>query len=116
MGEEEGVRRLMARRGFSCPQAKAVLATPMEGEGGRLLARMSLEPGSLVAFLVVNNSIVAAAATTASHSTTTTMGSTATSRTRALTTKTRGSTTKAPTTRIRALTTKTMVGASATTA
>merc|ERR1712192_157087 len=91
--QEEMVRRLMVRRGFSCPQAKAAPAIPMEGGGGRLLARMSLALGSLVASLEVNNNIVAAAVTTASHSTTTT-DSTATSRTRASTTKTRGSTTR----------------------
>merc|ERR1712032_1152048 len=41
----EGVRRLMVRRGFSCLRGKAAPATPMEGGGGKLLARMSLEPG-----------------------------------------------------------------------
>jgi len=109
--EEEEVRRLMARRGFSCPQAKDALATPMGGGGGRRLARMSLEQGSLVVSLVVNNRIVEAAATTVSPSTTTTMGSTATSKTRDSTTKTR-----ALTTRTRGSTAKTTDGASATTA
>merc|ERR1712032_777824 len=97
---------------------KAAPATPMEGGGGKLLARMSLEPGSLAGSLVGNNRIVAAAATTASPSTT--MDSTATSKTRALTTKTRVSTTKASTARTkdstRGSTTRTTGGASATTA
>ena len=41
--QEEEVRISTERRGFSFPQAKA--APAMEGEGGKLLARMSLEPG-----------------------------------------------------------------------
>merc|ERR1719430_1124735 len=105
--EEEGIRRLMLRRGFSCPRGKAAPATPMEGGGGKLLERMNLAPGSLAGSLVGNNRIVAAAATTASPSTTTTTGLTATSRTRALTTRTRVSTTGS--------TAKTTGGASATT-
>merc|ERR1712212_834616 len=120
--QEERIRRLMARRGFSCLRGKAAPATPMEGGGGKLLARMSLAPGSLAGSLVANNHIVAAAATTASPSTTTT-GSTATSRTRALTTKTRvlttrtrDSTTKASTAKTRVSTTRTTGDASATTA
>merc|ERR1712186_45154 len=77
-----GGRILMGRRGFSCLQAKVAPATPMEGEGGKLLARKSLAQGSLADSSVGNNNTVAAAATTVSHSTTTTTGSTATSRTR----------------------------------
>merc|ERR1711970_742357 len=113
--EEEGIRSLMVRRGFSCPRGKAAPATPMEGGGGKLLARMSLEPGSLAGSLVGNNPIVAAAATTASPSTT--MGSTVTSRTKASTTKTRDSTTRTrdSTARTRGSTTKTTGDASATT-
>merc|ERR1712233_160525 len=82
------------RRGFSFPQVKA--APAMEGEGGKLLARMSLAQDSLAASLVDNSHTVAAAATTLSPSTTTTTGSTATSRTRASTTRTRLSTTRIP--------------------
>merc|ERR1712233_117128 len=67
----------------------------MEGEGGKLLARMSLAQDSLAASLV-DNSHTVAAATTLSPSTTTTTGSTATSRTRASTTRTRLSTTRIP--------------------
>merc|ERR550517_1922124 len=92
---------------------KAAPATPMEGGGGKLLARISLAPGSLAGSLVGNNRIVAAAATTASPSTATT-GSTATSRTRASTAKTRVSTTKVSTAKTRVSTTKTTGGASAT--
>merc|ERR1712233_159682 len=73
------------RRGFSFPQVKA--APAMEGEGGKLLARMSLAQDSLAASLVDNSHTVAAAATTLSPSTTTTTGSTATSRTRLSTTR-----------------------------
>merc|ERR1712212_950713 len=62
---------------------------------------MSLAHGSLAASLVGNNNTVAAAATTPSPSTTTTTGSTATSRTRGLTTKTRDSATLGSTTRTR---------------
>merc|ERR1711983_601189 len=87
--EEEG-RISTERRGFSFPQVKA--APAMEGEGGKLLARMSLAQDSLAASLVDNSHTVAAAATTLSPSTTTTTtGSTATSRTRASTTRTRAS-------------------------
>merc|ERR1712045_453507 len=113
--EGEVVRSLMVRKGFSCPRAKAAPATPMEGGEDKLLERMSLAPGSLVASLVGNNPIVEAAATTASPSTTT--GSTATSRTRALTTKTRVSTTRTrdSTARTRGSTTKPTGDASATT-
>merc|ERR1719500_2136199 len=66
-----GGRNLTGRRGFSCQQAKVALATPiMEGEGGRLLARMSLAQGSLAASLVDNNNTVAVAASTVKDSTT----------------------------------------------
>merc|ERR1712233_71092 len=41
------------RRGFSFPQVKA--APAMEGEGGKLLARMSLAQDSLAASLVDNS-------------------------------------------------------------
>merc|ERR1712032_1122776 len=102
-----------ALNGGQQSQGKAAPATPMEGGGGKLLARISLAPGSLAGSLVGNNRIVAAAATTASPSTTTT-GSTATSRTRASTTKTRDSTTKVSTAKTRVSTTKTTGGASAT--
>merc|ERR1712183_630430 len=102
-----GGRTLTGRRGFSCQQAKVAPATPMEGEGGKHLARMSLAQGSSADSLEGNNT-VEAAATTVSPSTTTTTGSTATSRTRtrASTTRTRPSTTR----------TRTTGGASATTA
>merc|ERR1711990_1072434 len=83
-----GGRNLTGRRGFSCQQAKVAPAT-MEGEGGKLLARMSLAQGSLAASLVDNNNTVAVAASTVSPSTTITTGSTATSRTRDSTTRTR---------------------------
>merc|ERR1712212_1104378 len=86
---------------------KAAPATPMEGGGGKHLARMSLAPGSLAGSLVGNNHIVAAAATTASPLTT---------KTRVLTTRTRDSTTKASTARTRGSTARTTGGASATTA
>merc|ERR1712233_70443 len=82
------------RRGFSFPQVKA--APAMEGEGGKLLARMSLAQDSLAASLVDNSHTVAAAATTLSPSTTTTTGSIATSRTRASTIRTRVSATRTP--------------------
>merc|ERR1712179_661634 len=84
----QGGRILTGRRGFSCQQAKVAPATPMEGEGGKLLARMSLAQGSSVDSLEGNNT-VEAAATAVSPSATTTMGSTATSRTRPSTTRTR---------------------------
>merc|ERR1712036_19617 len=86
--QEEEVRISTERRGFSFPQAKA--APAMEGEGGKLQARMSLALDSLAASLVDNSHTVAAAVTTLSPSTTTTTGSTATSRTRASTTRTPG--------------------------
>merc|ERR1712130_1063648 len=85
--EEKEGRILTERRGFSFPQVKA--APAMEGEGGKLLARMSLAQDSLAASLVDNSHTVAAAATTLSPSTTTTTGSIATSRTRASTIRTR---------------------------
>merc|ERR1712179_680829 len=94
--EEEG-RISTERRGFSYPQVKA--APAMEGEGGKLLARMSLVQDSLAASLVDNSHTVATAVTTLSPSTTTTTGSTATSRTRISTTRTRASTTRASATR-----------------
>merc|ERR1712110_874918 len=50
-----GGRILMGRRGFSCLQAKVAPATPMEGEGGKLLARKSLAQGSLADSSVGNN-------------------------------------------------------------
>merc|ERR1712037_820293 len=50
-----GGRNLTGRRGFSCQQAKVAPATQMEGEEGKLLARMSLAQGSLAASLVDNN-------------------------------------------------------------
>merc|ERR1712072_1005501 len=104
--EEEGSRRLMWTRGFSCLQGKAAPVIPMGGKEGKLLARMSLAQGSLVDSLV-ELLTVATAVTTPSPSTTmasTTMALTATSRTRASTTKasttrTRASTTPAPTAR-----------------
>merc|ERR1711918_31272 len=83
--QEEEDRISTERRGFSFPQVKA--APAMEGEGGKLLARMSLVQDSLAASLVDNSHTVAAAATTLSPSTTTTTGSTATSRTRLSTTR-----------------------------
>merc|ERR1712141_683284 len=106
MGSESKLRdgAMRSQRGFSCPQDKAAPATPMEGGEGKLLARMSLAHGFLAASLVGNNNTVAAAATTASPSTTTTTGSTATSRTRGLTTRTRDSATLGSTTRTRAST------------
>merc|ERR1712203_556519 len=108
-----GGRILMGRRGFSCQQAKVAPATPMEGEGGKLPARMSLAQGSLAASLVANNNTVAAAASTVSPSTTTiTTGSTATSRTRDSITRTRDSITR---TRDSTTRTRTPGGASATT-
>merc|ERR1712210_61714 len=113
---QQGGRILTGRRGFSCQQAKVAPATPMEGEGGKHLARMSLAQGSLADSLEGNNSTVEAAATTVSPSaTTTTMGSTATSRTRTRDSTTR---TRALTTRTRPSTTRTRTtgGASATTA
>merc|ERR1719500_1987574 len=91
-----GGRNLTGRRGFSCQQAKVAPATQMEGEEGKLLARMNLAQGSLADSLEGNNT-VEATATTVSPSATTTMGSTATSRTR----------TRDSTTRTRALTTRT---------
>merc|ERR1711974_306088 len=94
--EEEGSRRLMWTRGFSCLQGKAAPVIPMGGKEGKLLARMSLAQGSLVDSLV-ELPTVATAVTTPSPSTT--MASTATSRTRASTTRastTPASTTKAP--------------------
>merc|ERR1712223_1478023 len=94
--EEEGSRRLMWTRGFSCLQGKAAPVIPMGGKEGKLLARMSLAQGSLVDSLV-ELPTVATAVTTPSPSTT--MASTATSRTRASTTRTRASTTPAPTAR-----------------
>merc|ERR1711974_482142 len=100
--QEEGSRRLMGTRGFSCLQGKAVPVIPMGGKEGKLLARMSLAQGSLVDSLV-ELPTVATAVTTPSPSTT--MASTVTSRTRASTTP--ASTTKAPTTRTRASTTRT---------
>merc|ERR1711974_484379 len=115
--EEEGSRRLMWTRGFSCLQGKAAPVIPMGGKEGKLLARMSLAQGSLVDSLV-ELPTVATAVTTPSPSTT--MASTATSRTRASTTRaptsrtrasttpastTPASTTKAPTSRTRASTT-----------
>merc|ERR1711934_996691 len=111
---QQGGRILTGRRGFSCQQAKVAPATPMEGEGGKLLARMSLAQGSLADSLEGNNT-VEAAATTVSPSTTTTTGSTATSRTRTRDSTTR---TRALTTRTRPSTTRTRTtgGASATTA
>merc|ERR1711974_4540 len=93
--EEEGSRRLMWTRGFSCLQGKAAPVIPMGGKEGKLLARMSLAQGSLVDSLV-ELPAVATAVTTPRPSTT--MASTATSRTRA-------STTRAPTSRTRASTT-----------
>merc|ERR1719228_1385062 len=84
-----GGRNLTGRRGFSCQQAKVALVTPMEGGGGKLLARMSLAQGSLAASLVANNNTVAVAASTVSPSTTTT-----TTRTRDSTTRTKDSTTR----------------------
>merc|ERR1712184_103241 len=81
MGASAGGQDIDGRRGFSCLQAKVAPATPMEGEGGKLLARMSLAQGSLADSLEGNNT-VEAAATTVSPSATTTTGSTATSRTR----------------------------------
>merc|ERR1711974_515636 len=107
--EEEGSRRLMWTRGFSCLQGKAAPVIPMGGKEGKLLARMSLAQGSLVDSLV-ELPAVATAVTTPRPSTT--MASTATSRTRASTTRastTPASTTKAPasTTRTRASTTRT---------
>merc|ERR1712072_1118204 len=93
--EEEGSRRLMWTRGFSCLQGKAAPVIPMGGKEGKLLARMSLAQGSLVDSLV-ELPTVATAVTTPSPSTT--MASTATSRTRASTTRTRASTTRASTT------------------
>merc|ERR1712001_595748 len=107
-----GGRKLTGRRGFSCQQAKAAPATPMEGKGGKLLARMSLAQGSLAASLVDNNNTVAVAASTVSPSTTITTGSTATSRTRDSTTRTRDSITR---TRDSTTRTRTPGGASATT-
>merc|ERR1719479_745631 len=89
--EEEGSRRLMWTRGFSCLQGKAAPVIPMGGKEGKLLARMSLAQGSLVDSLV-ELPTVATAVTTPSPSTT--MASTATSRTRASTTRTRASTTR----------------------
>merc|ERR1712126_249028 len=72
-------------------------APAMEGEGGKLQARMSLAQDSLAASLVDNNHTVAAAVTTLSPSTTTTTtGSTTTSRTRASTTRTWASATRTP--------------------
>merc|ERR1712072_175498 len=94
--EEEGSRRLMWTRGFSCLQGKAAPVIPMGGKEGKLLARMSLAQGSLVDSLV-ELPTVATAVTTPSPSTT--MASTATSRTRASTTRTRASTTPASTTK-----------------
>merc|ERR1712186_282688 len=44
--EEEGSRRLMWTRGFSCLQGKAAPVIPMGGKEGKLLARMSLAQGS----------------------------------------------------------------------
>merc|ERR1712036_195733 len=70
--QEEEVRISTERRGFSFPQAKA--APAMEGEGGKLQARMSLALDSLAASLVDNSHTVAAAVTTLSPSTTTTPG------------------------------------------
>merc|ERR1719440_589318 len=89
--EEEGSRRLMWTRGFSCLQGKAAPVIPMGGKEGKLLARMSLAQGSLVDSLV-ELPTVATAVTTPSPSTT--MASTITSRTRASTTRTRASTTR----------------------
>merc|ERR1711974_529721 len=100
--EEEGSRRLMWTRGFSCLQGKAAPVIPMGGKEGKLLARMSLAQGSLVDSLV-ELPTVATAVTTPSPSTT--MASTVTSRTRASTTP--ASTTKAPTSRTKASTTRT---------
>merc|ERR1711974_142693 len=103
--EEEGSRRLMWTRGFSCLQGKAAPVIPMGGKEGKLLARMSLAQGSLVDSLVELHT-VATAVTTPSPSTTmasTTMALTATSRTRVSTTP--ASRTKASTTRTRASTT-----------
>merc|ERR1711910_275763 len=94
--EEEGSRRLMWTRGFSCLQGKAAPVIPMGGKEGKLLARMSLAQGSLVDSLV-ELPTVATAVTTRSPSTTmasTTMALTATSRTRASTTPTKASTTR----------------------
>merc|ERR1711934_996632 len=108
----QGGRILTGRRGFSCQQAKVAPATPMEGEGGKHLARMSLAQGSLADSLEDNNT-VEAVATAVSPSTTTTMGSTATSRTRDSTTRTRALTTR---TRPSTTRTRTTGGASATTA
>ena len=44
--EEEGSRRLMWTRGFSCLQGKAAPVIPMGGKEGKLLARMSLAQGN----------------------------------------------------------------------
>merc|ERR1711953_1266800 len=90
------------------PTAMATL----EGEGGKLLARMSLAQGSLAASLVDNNNTVAVAASTVSPSTTITTDSTATSRTRDSTTRTRDSITRTKDSTTR---TRTPGGASATT-
>merc|ERR1719500_1914543 len=87
-----GGRNSTGRRGFSCQQVAP--ATPMEGEGGKLLARIIRAQVSLAASLVDNNNTVAVAASTVSPSTTTTTGSTATSRTRDSTTRTRDSITR----------------------
>merc|ERR1711994_19250 len=100
--EEEGSRRLMWTRGFSCLQGKAAPVIPMGGKEGKLLARMSLAQGSLVDSLV-ELPTVATAVTTPSPSTT--MASTATSRTRASTTPASTTRTRASTTRTRASTT-----------
>merc|ERR1712183_951429 len=110
----QGGRILTGSRGFSCQQAKVAPATPMEGVGGKHLARMSLAQGSSADSLQGNNT-VEAAATTVSPSTTTTTGSTATfrTRTRASTTRTRALTTR---TRPSTTRTRTTGGASATTA
>ena len=44
--EEEGSRRLMWTRGFSCLQGKAAPVIPMGGKEDKLLARMSLAQGN----------------------------------------------------------------------
>merc|ERR1712083_61675 len=97
--EEEGSRRLMWTRSFSCLQGKAAPVIPMGGNEGKLLARMSLAQGSLVDSLV-ELPTVATVVTTPSPSTTrasTAPASTTkapTSRTKASTTRTRASTTR----------------------
>merc|ERR1719479_610831 len=109
--EEEGSRRLMWTRGFSCLQGKAAPVIPMAGKEGKLLARMSLAQGSLVDSLV-ELPTVATAVTTPRAPTSRTRASTTpasttpasttkapTSRTKASTTRTRASTTPAPTAR-----------------